>query len=104
MTRHPPKPPPSPPPPPSQSPKKPPKSRFLKEKKMKKPHPAIRVVGAVTKAVDAQRARILTGRHTHPCRHGDGRDNAFQAAINTRGHQAANVLQDRKSTRLNSSH
>ena len=51
------------------------------------------VVDAVAEAVDAERAGVLAGRHAHPGRHGDRRDDALQPAVAAGLHQAADVRQ-----------
>src|SRR5579862_4700375 len=51
----------------------------------------IGIILAVTKSVNAQRSRILAGRHAHPCGYRDRRDDALQPAITAALHQPPNV-------------
>src|SRR3989441_848712 len=77
-----------------------PQSRFLNRSRIDEAQPAIRVVGAVTKAAAAQRARILTGRHTHPCRHGDGRDRSEEhtSELQSLAYLVCRLLLEKKKT------
>ena len=51
------------------------------------------MVDAVAKAVDAERAGVLAGRHAHPGGHGDRRDDALEPPVGTDLHQAPDVGQ-----------
>ena len=50
---------------------------------------AIGMVGAVAKAIDSQRAGVLAGRHAHPGRDGDRRDDALEPPVSSRLPSAA---------------
>ena len=41
------------------------------------------VIGAVAKSVKSQRAGVFARYHAHPCGNGDGRDGAFEVAVNS---------------------
>ena len=51
------------------------------------------VIDPVAEAVDAERAGVLAGRHAHPGRHRDRRDDALEPAVAADFHQAADVGQ-----------
>ena len=54
---------------------------------------AVRVIGAIAKAVDAERAGVLACTHAHPGRDGDRRNHALEAAPHALVHQAAEIFQ-----------
>jgi hypothetical protein len=54
---------------------------------------AIGAVGAIAKAVDAERAGVLAGGHAHPRGDGDRRDDALEASPRAHAHQAVKILE-----------
>src|SRR5712692_4887013 len=54
---------------------------------------AIGAVGAIAKAVDAERAGVLASGHAHPRGDGDGWDDALEASPRARTHQAVKILE-----------
>ena len=70
-----------------------PNRQFLNRLGVDKAQTRIGVIGAVAKAVDAERARILAGGHTHPRRHRNGRDDALHSAPAAHLHQPPEIGQ-----------
>src|SRR5215469_1255086 len=56
---------------------------------------AVSAVGAIAKPINAERAGILAGGHTHPCGDGDGSDHTFEASPGAHAHQAVQVFEPR---------
>src|SRR5215469_16693006 len=54
---------------------------------------AVSAVGAIAKPVNAERAGILAGGHTHPRGDGDGRDHTFEAYPSAQSHQTVQVFE-----------